>query len=183
MLNATWPITKLLCHDVLLRHVQVHLIFKSRKHIAASASSVKNFETPAVVTTRCELINLYFTLTQGGLISISFVSSLASAKKKTRSSWKICSVMFCLNDDHHLATSLKSRDHANIRCHLGRKSRHHANFALCGQTESTLSCFSKHLSIKRGDEGIFKCFRCVLWRKFLHSHSTYSFSFQPHTIR
>lgn len=83
MLNATWPITKLLCHDVLLRHVQVHLIFKSRKHIAASANSVKYFETPAVVTTWCELINLYFTLTQGGLISIFFVSSLASAKKKT----------------------------------------------------------------------------------------------------
>lgn len=66
--------------------------------------------------------------------------------------------MFCLNDDHHLATSLKSRDHANIRCHLRRKSRHHANFALCGQTESTLSCFSKHLSIKRGDEGISSVF-------------------------
>ena len=182
MLNATWPITKLLCHDVLLRHVQVHLIFKSRKHIAASANSVKKFETPAVVTTWCELINLYFTLTQGGLISTFFVSSLASAKKKNRSSWKICSVMFYLNDDYHLATSLKSRDHANIRCYLRGKSRHHANFALCGQTENTLSCFSKHLSIKTGDEGIFKCFRCVLWRKFLQSHSTYSITFQPYTI-
>ena len=182
MLNATWPITKLLCHDVLLRHVQVHLIFKSRKHIAASASSVKNFETPAVVTTWCELINLYFTLTQGGLISIFFVSSLASAQKKNRSSWKICSVMFCLNDDYHLATSSKSRDHANIRCYLRRKSRHHANIALCGQTENTLSCSSKHLSIKTGDEGIFKCFRRVLWRKFLQSHSTYSITFQPYTI-
>ena len=37
--------------------------------------------------------------------------------------------MFCLNDDYHVATSLKSRDHANIRCYLRRKSRHHANFA------------------------------------------------------
>ena len=71
--------------------------------------------------------------------------------------------MFCLNDDYHLATSLKSRDHANIRCYLRRKSRHHANFALCGQTENTLSCFSKHLSIKTGDECVFKCFRCVLF--------------------
>lgn len=106
----------------------------------------------------------------------------AFRKKKNRSSRKICSVMFCLNDDHHVATFLKSRDHANIRCHLRRKSRHHANFALCGQTESTLSCFSKHLSMKRGDEGVFKCFRWVLWRKFLQSHSTYSITFQPYTI-
>lgn len=103
-------------------------------------------------------------------------------KKKNRSSWKICSVMFCLNDDYHVDTSLKSRDHANIRCYLRRKSRHHANIALWGQTENTLSCSSKHLSIKTGDEGIFKCFRCVLWRKFLQSHSTYSITFQPYTI-
>ena len=106
--------------------IQEQLNIQTRKRIGASGSSVKNVEIPAI-RNQFGLINLYFTLTQGGLTLIFSVSSRSSVKAPIIAQNTPSSFFYLAR----VATSYKSRDHAKFvviseESHAIMKTLHYA---------------------------------------------------------